>query len=696
MATLTLRTVLAGACILSLQLIYAQQTATCGTDDVRRELIQQYPQIVAQEEAFNDFAAGYSTTFARSASGAYIIPVVFHVIHDYGAENISDAQIMEAMERINEDFNKENSDLDETVAEFIGIAADIDVEFRLAQRELSGTCTNGIDRIPSMRTYTGGDAAKLGGWQHGFYLNIWVVKFLPGTAAAYAYYPTSIIDLLAPVDGVICRYDYVGSTGAAGEYSAHTLSHEIGHYLNLQHCWGNTNAPGVECGDDNVADTPITKGWSTCNLAGHTCIEPLDNVQNFMEYSYCSTMFTEGQKTRMYAALNSTDAKRNNLWTTETQMLAGVQDGYVPGLCVPQADFYASKRMVCKGESVTFHDVSWKAPVTSRSWTFEGGSPAASTDAEPVVVYDEPGWHLVTLTVSNASGSSTKSFEQYLYVDNSTAQFTGDYFGDFNDADAAQSDWLMTDRYPDDFSWNWRGSQGYYNSGCIWLNSRGAPDQEKDQVISPSFDLSDGLTDNVFFKYATTSSGLDEGDYTMKLKLYYSVNCGFSWVTVGEITGEELVTSYGGSGDFYPAFPDQWRVALFSLPDGAQSENVRFKIEYTNTNFGNNVFIDDFNFTDGTLNVSAAQNEPVLTVFPNPVDAAGQVAVHCNLPYSGKASITIRDITGAVQYVESAQFLPEGNQIWRLPAFNGKLASGMYTIAIMAEHYQASSKMMIQ
>lgn len=671
---------------------WGQATHQCSTDEMRRQLIEKYPEIIQREENFNQLAQTFSTSNLKTEGSTYIIPVVFHIIHDYGEENISDEQIFEAIERINEDFSKTNSDLGATVTEFLGISANCEVEFRLAQRELSGTCTNGIDRIASMRTYTGGDAAKLGGWQHAFYLNIWVVKSLPGTAAAYAYYPTAIADALIPVDGIICRYDYVGSTGAAGPYSAHTLSHEIGHYFNLQHTWGNTNAPGVACGDDQVPDTPETKGWTTCNLAGHTCIDPLDNVQNFMEYSYCSTMFTEGQKNRMHAALNSADGARNNLWVDETLALTGVQDGYVAGLCTPVADFYANNRIVCEGETVQFFDASWKGAVETRSWSFEGGSPATSNEQNPTVTFSSTGWHKVTLNASNASGNNEKSVDQFIYVSPSTPSLNGSYFEDFNNG---ANDWIFYNKYPDAYYWQWRNANGYYNTGCIWLNSRYGPDAEKDEVISPSFDLSDGLTENLFFKYSTTSYGITDADYDMSLKVYYSTNCGKTWLTVGTLTGSDLISSYGGASNFFPTEPDQWRSAVFSLPAGAQSENVKFKIEFNYNAFVNNVFIDDFNFTSGVLALHEPASQIMCNVSPNPSIGASSVFVDYYLYTPVDCQIRILDLSGKVVGSVPLGYQASGNYRFEIPLNKFDLSPGLYFIELGNESLNTVKELIV-
>ena len=115
--------------------------------------------------------------------------------------------------------------------------------------------------------------------------------------------------------------------------------------MNLRHLWGNSNSPGdaENCEmDDNVTDTPLTSGWTSCNLDGETC-GSLDNVQNYMEYSYCGRMFTEGQRTRMRAAMNSNTAQRNQLWTPENLENTGVNEE--PILC--EARFNVSRQTIC-------------------------------------------------------------------------------------------------------------------------------------------------------------------------------------------------------------------------------------------------------------------------------------------------------------------------------------------------------------
>ncbi|MBK9456511.1 MAG: PKD domain-containing protein [Bacteroidetes bacterium] len=673
----------------------AQTPDMCGTDIERKKLIESHPEILQREANFDKLAAARLTSIMRIEDETLIIPVVFHIIHDYGSENISDAQVIDAMENINADFRGTNVDFLATLPEYADIAADLNIEFRLAQRELSGGCTNGIDRIASLRTYEGSDAAKLGGWQSGKYLNIWVTKDLTSGAAAYAYYPTSIAGLMYTVDGIIARHDYVGTIGTAGSYAIHVLSHEIGHYLNLQHVWGNSNAPGVACGDDQVPDTPMTEGWTSCNIYGNTCGGAVDNVQNHMEYSYCSTMFTEGQKARVYAALESEDAMRNNLYTPGNLALTGTADGYVASGCVPKADFYASDRILCNGNSTTFHDVSFNAPVVSRLWEFEGGVPATSTELNPIVNYSTEGWHTVKLTVTNENGSNTKIFENYLNVSKSDAIYDATYFADFNDETSTKKDWIFYNKYPDDREWKWRSSNGYWNSGCVWLNSRYGPDLETDIIISPAFDLALNLTDNVFFKYATTSYGVGEVDYTMSLKIYYSINCGDTWVYMNKLTGAELISSYGGSSDFYPQYPDQWASAVFNLPESAKTNHVQFKFEFVYNPYVNNIFIDDFNFTTGVLSTPAPEAFITLKMSPNPVSAKNTAALYYNVVEQCAITLEITDIYGKLLHTKNIGITEPGSHQEFISPADWGLQSGCYFIRLKSGQYDAVSRLIV-
>jgi hypothetical protein len=161
--------------VFSLQ-VYAQNFK-CGTSEAQERLYEKYPELRQQQEEFNNYVRNYVAEHYHEANRNIItIPIVFHVIHNYGAENISDEQIMEQVEILNQDFNMLNADTSDVIPEFKPLIANVGIEFKLAQKDPQGNCTNGIDRIASPLTYLGNDAAKLNAWDRRKYLNVWTVN----------------------------------------------------------------------------------------------------------------------------------------------------------------------------------------------------------------------------------------------------------------------------------------------------------------------------------------------------------------------------------------------------------------------------------------------------------------------------------------------------------------------------------------
>ena len=332
--------------------VVAQDFDRCYTTEIYNERIRNHPELLnvqrQLEKQTRHLSADALAAMNRTHGTVLIIPVVFHIVHNYGPENISDAQVLDQVRILNEDFRLLNPDTTSIVPAFKSIAADCEIEFRLATIDPNGNCTNGIDRIVSPLTENADDNAKLNPWPENQYLNIWTVRTLGWSGvAAYAYYPGTAP---AGADGVISQYRYIGSIGSGSPGTARVLTHEIGHCFNLSHVWGSTNSPGVACGDDNVFDTPWTEGWTSCNLYGASCGNVIDNVQNYMEYSYCDKMFTQGQKTRMHDALSSPFGGRSNLWT-QANLIATGTTGAVTAPCAPKADFICANSAARPGSS---------------------------------------------------------------------------------------------------------------------------------------------------------------------------------------------------------------------------------------------------------------------------------------------------------------------------------------------------------
>lgn len=246
------------------------------------------------------------------------IPVVFHVVWRTSAENIPDSKILAQIDQLNKDFARLNADASNTPAAFAGLAANTNIQFCLAQRDPNGNATTGIiRRQTTVTSFSSNNNIKFtanGGsdaWPRDSYLNFWSGNLSNGLLG-YAQFPGGT----ASTDGVVCLYSSIGSAtdpGTASPYNTgRTATHEIGHWLNLRHIWGDAN-----CGSDLVSDTPTqSNATSGCpsypNAAGCTGSPnpPGRMFMNYMDYSYdaCMNMFTLGQSDRMNASLNTTRA----------------------------------------------------------------------------------------------------------------------------------------------------------------------------------------------------------------------------------------------------------------------------------------------------------------------------------------------------------------------------------------------------
>lgn len=294
----------------------------CGTMKVHRRLLDTDPGYARrlariEEQAFRAAMMGPMA----QRPGCTKIPVVVHVVWKTPAQNISDAQINSQIAVLNEDFRKKNSDISSVPAPFAPLAGDSRIEFELAKTDPQGNPTTGITRTETDEDdFSGDDAVKFassGGhdaWDRDEYLNIWVCQ-LRGGLLGYAQFPGGPAD----TDGIVVTHTGFGTTGTAQAPfdKGRTATHEIGHWLNLRHIWGDD---GTGCsGTDHVADTPNQGG---ANLGKPTfpsisCSNGPngDMFMNFMDYVDDDTMvmFTEGQIARMHAAL---DGPRSSIGTS--------------------------------------------------------------------------------------------------------------------------------------------------------------------------------------------------------------------------------------------------------------------------------------------------------------------------------------------------------------------------------------------
>ena len=412
----------------------AQQCATY--DGSYEEQENQYPAFYQSLKGINsDLEADYKSVLSKMGNlkvenGKKIIPVVVHVIHNLGGENISDASIQGALDILNANINGQASNfLTKTPDIFASVRGELNVEFRLAKIDPMGNPTSGIIRVRSELTYEPEprDAVKaLSYWNSYQYFNIWTLqKFQPqddgNTLLGYAQFPSSGS---MSTDGVVLLAGQMASGG--------TLTHECGHWLGLRHVWGDAT-----CGDDNVKDTPPARdpnfGINLSDFPYHVglaapngqsgvwgCVADSlspsgEMFVNYMDYSSDNdvTMFTQGQNEVMNETLEglydeesgaSGIGFREYMWSDENITLTGVVDGFRTPICNQNTDFVSSsgKYLMCLGESIVLKGNKTQFPsgtVSSMIWDYGDGN-TDNLNANLVAhTYTSPGSYDVSLTI---------------------------------------------------------------------------------------------------------------------------------------------------------------------------------------------------------------------------------------------------------------------------------------------------------
>jgi hypothetical protein len=283
---------------------------TCGAPEVHQRLLENR-EYQANRLRIEINARRFAAERATGRAGVVTVPVVVHVIYETAVQNVSDTQVKSQIDVLNKDYRGLNPDRANVPGVWTALIGDSRVEFCLATKDPDGNPTTGITRtsttVGSFSTNEDVKYSARGGadaWPADKYLNIWVCN-LGGGLLGYAQFPGGPQE----TDGVVILYTAFGTIGTASApfNLGRTATHEIGHWLDLFHIWGDK----LGCtGDDLVADTPVQQGpnygkpafpHTTCGNGSNG-----DMFMNYMDYVDDDTMilFTLGQVVRIAATLD--------------------------------------------------------------------------------------------------------------------------------------------------------------------------------------------------------------------------------------------------------------------------------------------------------------------------------------------------------------------------------------------------------
>ncbi len=655
---------------------FAQTVIPCSTHEEYERMIKEDPQFVINQQNLEAFTQQFiaERKLNKTAKASVVIPIVFHIIHNYGSENIPDSRIFDQMEIINKDFQRLNADTNSTNPLFQSIAANPDVEFRLAKIDPSGNCTNGIVRVVSPLTVNANNNVKaLSYWPNNKYFNIWVVSSISGAPAGSVILGRSQFPGGSnSTDGILLRSEVCGNTTAFSNFGR-TLTHELGHSYNLRHIWGDAT-----CGNDQVGDTPPHNGPndgcpnnSTSNCFGSVSV---DMDENYMDYTNgsCQNMFSVGQDDRMQAVIYGAVNGRNNMWTAANRLLTGTNDGYIAGLCAPKADF-ALQASVCTNAPVQTNNFSWGGS-GSYKWVAPDGTPSIDTNRILNIQFANEGIFPIKLVVTNATGSD--SITKFIRVINQTSSVSAPYTENFEIADFEQKGGVIESK--DAKRWERTATVGFSNTNSFILrNASGNTSGAIDAFILPNLNLSNVNTGFLKYKRAYAQKSAANTDV---LKVLYSFNCGQTFLPKQTRSGAALATAPNSSSSTWaPSGPTQWKKDSIGLSNLLRKSSALIKFEFE-AGGGSNIYIDDIEIViTGVVGFSELLVDGTFNIFPNPVN--DNAFINFSLIKPEAVNLTVFDLIGREIKVLENTNLSSGDHSYRIS--KNDLPEGMYLIKLM-------------
>ena len=681
---------------------FAQAQGVCGSDIMHRQAIENNPQAIQRMNQLEQFTAQFianqrlQRTSSVNTNPTFIVPVTVHVMHNNGPENVSTVSIIREIELLNRNFQRRGSDTNSVrSAAFRRIMGNANIEFRLARIDPNGRPTDGITRHVTPLTATGNDNVKgIVSWPTDRYFNIWIVRDIsiglsglpPGSfVAGYAYFPGSVS---AEIEGVVLRAGSMGNT---------TLTHEVGHYLNLNHPFINNVGDAGNCNlSDNVDDTPPTRGtFSGCDSAAARCPgQPMPNTENYMDYADCSHMFTIGQIGRMHAAASSNLGGRLNM-VSEANLIA-------TGVSYPRFKAIAfvgnQKSSVCLGENITMLGgtfIDYAQGNITYNWQIEGASASTITGPNPVISFTSPGFKRVKLVVSNAIGSDSITIDSLFNVSGARVIGRAPYIQTFSNTNllspavVGDSAWTFNSSGTQNFTFSNLGIEGNTGKSLVLRPFNNGAGSNATLETPPILTRLDSINEflSVHFYYAASRRTSSTATTSDIVTVSASNDCGRTWTNIATINTPEVLYTTNRltpSSIFIPNNQGEWK--FFSsarIPTALyRTNNLQFRINYNAVGTNTSTFyIDNFQVAlRPVLNAKAKLTEAFdLNVVPNP--SVGNSTIRFTAQSAKTTTITVSDVAGRT--VGNIEINPEiGINELPLSSVAKQLKAGVYTLRI--------------
>ncbi len=591
-------------CLLAFQLTSFGQHNRCQTTLYTEQILSGNPELRAK---FEKQQAEFNSQVANSSlhtESVITIPVVFHILYNTPEQNVPDERIMEQLDVLNNDYNRFNQDAQSTPSAFQGVAAGTSIQFCLAKRDPNNNPTSGIERkYTSTTSYNIGDDMKkvslggLKGWSKNKYLNIWVCN-LNNNLLGYASMPGIANDTL---DGVVVSFSTIGGPDAVGTNPTYnlgrTLTHEIGHWLNLIHVWGDD---GNDCtGTDNVNDTPNQAGphYGTPGFPYISCNNGPDGdmFMNFLDYTddLVMNIFTAGQSQRMNTALSSlrTPLLTSNgcqavtaaidLKLSEIKNASGV---FCSDTIKPSVEIKNIGSSTITSVSFTIQEDNNTAMTKTWSGTLTAGQ---TTTIALNSFISSPGTHYLNVkaTVTGDVNVSNNTLVNYYYVSSTGTPLP--FSENFENKRFPVDSWKISN--PDNNgTWMRTRLASTVDNASLWIYDTSSADADAIQL--EPLDLTSMSDPILAFDLAYLYDAAVSTGHTLKVSA--SVDCGATFTEVYSKSGEELATVLGNSGSFFIPEANQWRKDTLSLKNYASYNSVILKFENISGN-SNSLYIDN-------------------------------------------------------------------------------------------------------